>query len=206
MKVCAISDLHLREPDLPEADLGLIAGDLTFRGLLKEYKKSMYYLQSQREKFKDAYCTLGNHDGDLFLELGHREEFERESGWKILIDETVEVQGLKIFGSPYTPEFCNWFWSYESPTNRWRDFIQEGTDIVVTHGPPYRILDLVERGENVGCYDLAHRLRQVRPKAVVFGHIHSGYGQFEEDGTTYYNVSHCDEQYFGANPPTVFEI
>lgn len=206
MKVCAISDLHLKEPDLPEADLGLLAGDLTFRGILKEYKKSMYYLQSQREKFKDAYLTLGNHDGGLFLELGHREEFEKETGWKILIDETVEVQGLKLFGSPYTPEFCNWYWSYGRPTNRWKELIQEGTDLCLVHGPPYRILDLVERGENVGCYDLAHRIRQVKPRAVVFGHIHCGYGQFEEDGTTYYNVSHCDEQYAGANPPTVFEI
>ncbi len=206
MKICAFSDIHMKEPDLPEADLGLLAGDLTFRGTLKEYKKSMYYLQSQRKKFKDAYCTLGNHDGGLFLELGHREEFERESGWKILIDETVEVQGIKLFGSPYTPEFCNWFWAYERPTNRWKELIPDDVQILLTHGPPFRILDLVERGENVGCYDLAHRIRQVKPKAVVFGHIHSGYGQFEEDGTRYYNVSICDEDYMMSNAPTVFEI
>lgn len=206
MKVCAVSDLHLKEPDLPEADLGLLAGDLTFRGTLKEYKQSMYYLQSQRHKFKDAYCTLGNHDGGLFLELGHREEFEKETGWKILIDETVEVQGIRLFGSPYTPEFCNWFWSYERPTNRWKDLIQEGTSIVFTHGPCYGILDMTPRGEKVGCYDLGHRIRQVKPRAVICGHIHHSYGQETIDETTYYNVSICDEMYGASNPPTVFEI
>lgn len=206
MKVCAISDLHLREPDLPEADLGLLAGDLTFRGTLKEYKKSMYYLQSQREKFKDAYCTLGNHDGGLFLDRGHREEFERESGWKILIDETVEVQGIKLFGSPYTPEFCNWFWAYERPTNRWKELIQEGTSIILTHGPCLGILDETLRGEKVGCYDLGRRVREVAPVAFISGHIHSGYGQETIDNTTYYNVSICDEDYMPSNPATVFEI
>lgn len=206
MKVCAISDLHLREPDLPKADLGLLAGDLTFRGTLKEYKKSMYYLQSQREKFKDAYCTLGNHDGGLFLDRGHREEFERESGWKILIDETVEVQGIKLFGSPYTPEFCNWFWAYDRPTNRWKELIPEGVDLIMNHGQPYRINDLVRSGENVGCYDLAHRIRQVRPQVFIGGHLHCAYGFFEEDGIRYYNVSVCDEDYMASNAPTVFEI
>lgn len=206
MKVCAISDLHLREPDLPEADLGLIAGDLTFRGELKEYKKSMYYLQSQREKFKDAYCTLGNHDGGLFLEPGHREEFERESGWKILIDETVEVQGLKLFGSPYTPEFCNWFWSYGRPTNRWRDFIQEGTDICIFHGPPFKILDYAPVGGHVGCYDILEACRKIKPKVVIFGHIHEGYGQVEIDGTRYFNVAICNDLYEAVNSPTLFEI
>lgn len=207
MKVCAISDLHLREPDLPEADLLIVAGDLTFRGTFQEVNKSKKYLRSQREKFRKVLVTLGNHDGGDLIDFPYLiQEFEEYVDCRVLIDETVEWEGARIFGSPYTPEFCDWYWMYERPTNRWKEHIRDGTDLIFCHGPIFGVLDGCVSGEKVGCYDLGRRVREVAPKAFVNGHIHHSYGQETIDKTTYYNVSICDEQYFPSNPPTVFEI
>jgi Icc-related predicted phosphoesterase len=207
MKICAVSDLHLREPELPEADLLILAGDLTFKGLFKEINQSKKYLRRQRDKFEKVLVTLGNHDGGDLIDFPYLiQEFEEYVDCKVLIDETVEWGGLRIFGSPYTPEFCNWYWMYPRATNRWKELIPDNVDIIFTHGPCYGILDETPRGEKVGCYDLGRRVGEVAPKAFISGHIHSGYGQETIDGTTYYNVSICDEMYLPSNPPTVFEI
>lgn len=206
MKVCAVSDLHLKEPDLPEADLLIVAGDLTFQGSFQEHNKSKKYLASQRDKFKEVLVTLGNHDGGVFLDSYWRQEYEEYVGCKILIDDTVEVFGAKVFGSPWTPEFCNWFWMYPRATDRWKKVIQDETDIIFTHGPCYGILDTCPSGEKVGCYDLGRRVREVAPKAFISGHIHHSYGQETIGPTTFYNVSICDEMYGASNAATVFEI
>jgi hypothetical protein len=59
--------------------------------------------------------------------------------------EMVEVEGLKIFGSPYQPLFYNWGFQYHnSRANEIWSKIPEGVDILLTHGPPRGILDLTE--------------------------------------------------------------
>lgn len=49
----------------------------------------------------------------------------------------VEIEGLKIYGSPWQPEFQGWAFNLpRGPRLRekWR-LIPEGLDILVTHGP-----------------------------------------------------------------------
>lgn len=47
----------------------------------------------------------------------------------------------------------------------------------MTHGPPYNILDLVDRNdENVGCESLTQRLPSLKPRLHLFGHIHEAHG------------------------------
>jgi hypothetical protein len=60
--------------------------------------------------------------------------------------------------------------------DRWRTLIPRGTDIVVTHGPPRLHLDAAGTRHS-GCAFLAEALALVRPRLVVFGHIHAGRGR-----------------------------
>jgi Icc-related predicted phosphoesterase len=113
-------------------------------------------------------------------------------------------------------------WAFNLPRGRMlRDkwnLIPIDTDILVTHGPPLGILDQVlpvptggwdpDRGqpEHLGCEEMLIRVRTVRPKLHVFGHIHGGYGIHKDQGTTHVNASICDEDYRPVNVPVVLDL
>ena len=84
--------------------------------------------------------------------------------------------------------------------------IPTGTDILITHGPPYGHLDtVVGQYNNLGCKMLSERIEVVKPKIHVFGHIHSGYGYKFENGTHYINASVLGEDYIFKNKPLTVE-
>ncbi len=80
------------------------------------------------------------------------------------------------------------------------------TDVLVTHGPPYGVLDQVGGGEHLGCEELRARLAAVRPRLHVFGHIHDGHGVATAGGTVCVNASVCDERYRPVHPPIVVDL
>jgi Icc-related predicted phosphoesterase len=91
--------------------------------------------------------------------------------------------------------------------------IPEDTDVLVSHGPPYMMLDKVDhyspkniRGLHVGCPALAKRVDVIKPLLHVFGHIHNSYGKVVTDQTTFVNASICNENYKPLNKPWVIEI
>ena len=89
--------------------------------------------------------------------------------------------------------------------------IPEGVDILITHGPPHRILDQVDsRGPNayeyVGCELLMDKIRKIKPKVHVFGHIHEQSGYDEKDGTLFINASVLNSQYQLVNKPFSIEL
>ena len=84
--------------------------------------------------------------------------------------------------------------------------IPDDTDVLITHGPPYGILDKTERGEHCGCQDLLERIKVIQLKLHIFGHIHEGYGMFQDESTTFVNGSVCDADYNPRNAAQVYEI
>jgi len=74
--------------------------------------------------------------------------------------------------------------------------------VLVTHTPPYGILDCINTGEHVGCEDLRRALQRVKPKIHVFGHIHEDRGVVEQNGTTFINACICNGRY----TPIVFDL
>eukprot|EP00913_Durusdinium_trenchii_P027205 g25525.t1 len=54
---------------------------------------------------------------------------------------------------------------------KWSE-IPDQLDVLVTHGPPYGILDTVKRDIHAGCPELLKRVQQVAPQFHFFGHIH----------------------------------
>jgi Icc-related predicted phosphoesterase len=121
----------------------------------------------------------------------------------ILMEEGVQSFKLKngakftLYASAYQPEFCDWAFAYErdedrfNPSSAVQRLMGSGAanpipshpeiDIMVTHGPPYGILDSVagvsqRMQSSVGCQHLLRAVKRCKPRLHAFGHIHEGWG------------------------------
>ncbi|EQC47561.1 metallophosphatase domain-containing protein [Bacteriovorax sp. Seq25_V] len=205
MKLTFFSDTHTKHSEVPigSGDILFHCGDITRRGDLKELTDFASFMATLN--FKHKIVIAGNHD--FCFEDNRRDEAERilrDHGITYLNDSGIEINGLKIWGSPIQPEFFNWAFNRdrgEDIKKHW-DLIPADTDILITHGPPYGISDLCAHGERVGCHDLLMRLSELRNlKIHAFGHIHEGYGLTSIDGVKYINACSLDEKYQYANGP-----
>ena len=127
---------------------------------------------------KHKIYVAGNHDTSIEKGLVTKKDFE-DAGIIYLENESVVIKGIKIFGSPHTPNFGNWaFMKERTKLERfWRLAIDEDVNIVVTHGPPKGILDKSydQRNNMEACGDksLLNRILEVQPTYSLFGHIHN---------------------------------
>ena len=189
MKVVCISDTHgyHRDLDIPNGDILIHAGDIDpVWGSLPVLVDFNEWLGELPHSYK--ILVAGNHD----IPFESKPELTRQviTNAIYLENETVEILGLKIFGSPHTIPFAGAFNTDEKEICKLWDKIPEGVDIVVTHGPPKMILDKSVFGENCGDGYLYARLRGIKPQLHVFGHIHESYGIFDSDfGTKFVNAS-----------------
>lgn len=197
MKIICISDTHGQHHDLklPHGDILLHAGDISMRGRIHEVTDFLQWFSQQPHPNK--IFVAGNHD---FL-------FERETQENIdklipkniiyLNDSGITINGMNIWGSPITPWFYDWAFNRqrgEDIRQHWEK-IPLNTDILITHGPPFGILDKTKRGELVGCKDILPFIEKIKPKLHVFGHIHEEYGMKKMDETVFVNASVLDERY-----------
>jgi len=211
--IAMISDTHSKhkklEGKIPECDLLIHAGDLTHRGELDGVLDAYAWLN--RQPAKHVVTIPGNHEKYMEKDLPrYLDEIKRVAPRvHVLINEGVQIEGVKIWGSPVTPAFLNWAWNKErgSEISKYWDAIPLDTQILITHGPPLGILDLIPDGTNVGCADLARvSLKLKALKLHVFGHIHYSHGLRLENGVTYVNAAICTEQYLALNPVTLIDF
>ena len=207
MLISFISDTHTHTPDVNKMvegrDMIIHAGDISYRGTTKEVENALDWFSNL--DFKHKILVPGNHDFLFEVDFNKALTMCQSRGITVLIDSMIEVEGIKIWGSPITPWFHNWAFNRfrgSSIQAHW-DKIPEGIDILVTHGPPAYIGSLCEtqEGEDVGCQDLYNAIRRVKPKYCVFGHIHEGYGMREFDGIKYINASYLNRAYKPTNLP-----
>lgn len=211
MKIVCISDTHFTDQflnNIPDGDVIVHAGDATFKGQFAEVVR-----------FNAWYSSLP-HKHKIFVAGNHELSFE-DTPWMVkpllsrnityLQNSGVEIDGIKFWGSPYQPEFHNWAFNLprgEIIKKVW-DQIPEGTDVLITHGPPHGILDIVKSRANelLGCEELLKAVLRIKPRLHVFGHIHDSYGITHKDGIKFVNASSCTEQYYGPrNAPIVVEL
>ena len=119
----------------------------------------------------------GNHDSSLENNFIDKKYFDKLN-IDYLFNDSIDVMGLKIWGSPYTPQFGNWsFMKNRAKIGRVWDTIPDDTDILVTHGPPKGILDVSEdrnrQIEFCGDSALNKRILKLNCKLICFGHIHN---------------------------------
>jgi Icc-related predicted phosphoesterase len=147
----------------------------------------------------------GNHEFFLESEPSRRRLISNAT---VLIEESVEIMGLKIWGSPMTPLYGGAFGrSSERDRASVYSQIPEDIDILVTHGPPFGILDGAPGSEyHAGCRQLLEAVRRVKPMLHIFGHAHGGYGTFNTPDTLFVNAALPGEGYELNNPPHVFRL
>lgn len=210
IKVVCISDTHcrLRNVTIPEGDILIHAGDLTFQGNVTEISQELRELERIAKNFKAVFYIAGNHDWLGEYNSSLLRQMCKDVGVTYLQDEWAVHEGLVIYGSPWQPEFCDWAFNLprgEKLAEKWAQ-IPDKVDILITHGPPAGILDKTPYGESVGCKDLFERVIKVKPQLHVFGHIHHNYGIYHFDGITFVNASTCTERYKPTNEPIVIEL
>lgn len=211
MKFVHASDIHMQFKDLelPDGDCLIISGDALNYGDTKELIKFNTWLGQIKHRYKHIIFVAGNHDRALERYPDARNLITNAT---YLQDEEVTIEGIRIYGSPWQPEFCNWAFNLpRGPEikHKW-DLIPEGIDILITHGPPKGVRDFVLRPngamESLGCQDLLEAVIRVKPKYHLFGHIHYANGVESLVGTTFINSAMCDERYNPRQPAHVFEF
>lgn len=81
-------------------------------------------------------------------------------------------------------------------SEKYWDQIPETLDVLITHGPPFGILDQpAPHKPNVGCAELLVAVQRTKPKVHVFGHIHGGAGELERDGIRFVSAAYLNERY-----------
>ena len=230
MKIWAISDTHTQHWSLipPDVDMVIHAGDAT-------NSKNADINRNELLDFIDWYSKLnikykifiaGNHDTSIGFNRIKREEIE-EKGIIYLEHESITIEGINIFGSPYTPTFGTG-WSFNKDRSKLDEYwkkIPENTHIIVTHGPPLGIMDhtysrvglITERTmgniTSTGCKALLRHVKRIKPKFHIFGHLHdeeeiSNAGTFKKNGeeTLYINASVVNLKHYLVNEGEIFEI
>lgn len=210
MKLVFISDTHdhnLTKMNIPDGDILIHCGDATGRGTLKSF------IEFNRQ--------LGElpHVNKIFVPGNHDWLFEKDPNFAknivsnaiCLIDEDVSFNGIKFYGSPWQPEFCNWAFNLprgEKLREKW-NCISDTTDVLITHSPPFGILDMFHedfKEKHVGCEQLLLAVNRIKPKVHAYGHIHFSNGEFKNENTHFINASICSEQYKPINKPIVVEL
>ncbi|GFF33102.1 metallophosphoesterase domain-containing protein 1 [Aspergillus lentulus] len=208
---------HPYRHPLPIAHILIHSGDLTTIGSYKEHTTALAVLKAHPAELK--LIIAGNHDITLdeeYYAALPATSFKTRSGREDpaaikqlycgpeaydagirYLDEGLYCFTLstgakvRVFASPYTPEFCGWAFAYPRGRDRFNP-LPEGADaavagasvvpdfpsvdIMITHGPPAGVLDTVVNGGSVGCEGLFAAVKRARPRVHVFGHIHEGYG------------------------------
>lgn len=207
MKIVTISDTHGKhhQLDLPSGDLLIHAGDISSRGRILEVQDFLEWFQAQ--DFRHKIFIAGNHD--FFFERATEEEIEAiiPNNITYLNDSGVEIEGIQIWGSPITPWFFNWAFNRfrgAAIEEHWR-LIPDTTDILITHGPPYGILDTTATGKMAGCEQLGKMIDLIQPKMSIFGHIHEARGIYKNDYTYFVNTAVLNLDYKLVHPPYVFD-
>jgi Icc-related predicted phosphoesterase len=244
MRITHISDTHNKHNQLngklPGGDILIHSGDVTSIGRKSEVERFIKWFNGI-DNYTHKIFIAGNHDLTFDREILYRDKAayfdgaswtdEVASGkpdWlQSLLDielnpnvfylenNFIEVDQIKIWGSPISPTF-GYGWAFNKDRghdiNEVWNTIPMDTDIVITHSPIYGYCDRASNtNQNVGCADLYHRLHEVKPHLHFAGHIHEAYGwgtipYKDEWGDIYtFNGCSCNLRYEVFNEPITFD-
>lgn len=213
MKIVCLSDTHKEYKNVivPEGDILIHAGDIDIYDYSSELKNFIKWVAKQ--PCKEKILVAGNHD--KYLETYNKEvkQIFKYNNIHYLENSGIVLNNITFWGSPITPTFNSWFFMAErgKQIQKYWNEIPKNTQILITHGPPYGILDQIllvngDKGNSVGCFDLLQKIKEIKPKYHIFGHIHNGYGIKAVDETTFINCSLMNEEYDLVNNPIVIEV
>jgi len=209
-----ISDTHTKHHmlDLPGGDVLVFGGDLMNSGYNENDINNFCKWFDAQDQYKTKIFIAGNHDRLFELDPERAKEiYSQYNNINYLEDSELSIQDIKVYGSPWQPEFCNWAFNLPKGGKELEDkwaAIPENLDILITHGPPQGILDVSGapyNEPNLGCSLLRTRVDKVKPKIHIFGHIHGSAGYKYNNSTHFINASVLNERYEQNNLPLTVE-
>ncbi len=217
MEIVHISDTHGQKYhtrlEIPKCDVLIHTGDIGGRTSLMELTEFLIWFEKQPAEVK--IWVGGNHDLVLdkkwaesredsvtrMLAKNHyMEAMEVIQSYKVkyLHNSDYVYEGVKFWGSPYTPSFHRQHWAFNADRGQeiskiWSK-IPSDVNVLLTHGPVYGILDRIpdsylefneEKDVHKGCKDLLEVIknRLFNLKLHCSGHIH------DQVGVVYEHVS-----------------
>lgn len=181
------------------------AGDCTEAGTKAETMDFLDWFSAQPHQHK--LLIPGNHD---FYFEKHLNQLDELVPFNVhhLINRGIKIENINFWGSPVTPGNGSWAFNI-SPGRKieqhWEK-IPANTDFLITHGPPYKVLDELDNKLNVGCEKLLKRIQSLKIPHHIFGHIHDDYGIVQRQDTFYINASSLTNDYRHINKPLVWEL
>lgn len=207
MKLVCISDTHElhRELEVPPGDILLHAGDFTFFG---RTRRAIVDFNDWLGELPHRHKVVvpGNHE---YLLEGNPEFGRLITNAHLLINESVVVEGVRIWGSPLTRHDGGAFGrSHALDRIRIYETIPADTEILITHGPPHGILDTSGAANSApaGDVELRRAVVRIRPRLHLFGHIHPGYGIRPTRHTLFVNAALLGADGSLAKRPIVLEL
>jgi hypothetical protein len=221
-RIIALSDTHTLHNciTVPSGDVLIHSGDFTNQGTISSIQCFLDWFSAQPHKYK--IFIAGNHE--LGLDAGPTQYIKRNlinsyvnNNLFYLENSSVTIEGIKYYGSPITPFFKNWAWNKlrgEDIAKYWAS-IPNDTNILITHGPPYGILDeILNNLDNIGrdlhqgCQDLLNKVNNLYDlKAHIFGHLHlEGGKSLLLNNKLFINAAICDEHYKPIRKPVEFNL
>ncbi len=202
MKILHLSDTHCRHRELvelPDADVIVHSGDFTFAGS-----------EAEAYDFMNWFCDLpyphkifiaGNHD---FCMYGAETVDGLPANVHYLCNSGISVFGIRFYGMPMFIQDC-----IGGQYNKHLLDIPDDTDVIVTHQPPYGVLDFSDYGSGPACHGdvfLRRHVFDVKPRCHLFGHEHGCYGVEESCGITFSNAAVLDDGYNLVHSPNLLEF
>lgn len=209
MKFVVISDTHglHKNINLPHGDVLIHCGDITEEDTKEQVAEFLEWFSALPYQYK--IFIGGNHD--FFLDR-NAEQFYKMIPKNLIYlnNKGFQIGNIKLWGSPTVPDLIYWafgktrgaemkeHWDYYLPT--------EPIDILITHTPPFGILDSPKRGGCLGCEELLKKVKANPPKYHLFGHIHGSSGILKKKDTTFINASIVHSRLGAIHSPAVFEL
>ena len=211
MKLTFISDTHGQHRNISSSlrgDILIHCGDFMTCGYkLFELRDFLRWFSSVGT-FEHRILIAGNHDRMFEDSKILKKQLLNEHKEIIYLqDSSVIIKGVKVYGTPYQPAVRDWAFNLPRHSEELKakyDTIPDDTDILLTHTPPYGVLDEID-SHNTGSEEMLNRVREVAPKIHAFGHIHECPGTVQVGNTIYINAAQVDRSYNVVNEPITIE-
>lgn len=190
MRIVFISDTHGNH-----SDLGTLHGDVLIH--CGDFCDGFFDEDQTLVEFDE---WLGEQNFDVILCVGGNHDFLAETIYKsgkpvfknavYLVDETYHFNGINFYGSPWLPDLEGW--ANYLPDNKRKEkweLIPDSTDVLITHTPPFGILDKPRSERSIGCNFLSEAIQRVKPKIHCFGHVHASPGVVNDSGIEFINAT-----------------
>lgn len=209
-RLVIVSDTHEQhwKINVPNGDILIHCGDYSGRGSIPATVDFNRWLATLPHSHK--ICIAGNHDWIFQKQNSLARSILTAATY--LEDSETTVMGLRIYGSPWQPEFFDWAFNLPRGPKiqaKW-DLIPSKLDVLITHSPPAGILDAVRPGtarpDHVGCQDLLEAVQDKKPRIHCFGHIHESAGEHKTKDTHFINASILNDAYKIKGSPIIVDI